>query len=620
MGVFIRKTTLGCVLAMIMALGAAGAAQAAWSGVGTLTGGRYSHTATLLKDGRVLVAGGNDSAPLKSAQLYDPAANTWSSAGTMSLARTGQAAALLDSGKVLVAGGMAPDADPASSTGAYTRSAELYNPATNTWTATGDMAAARFQPTMTVLPDGRVLVAGGSGGDAASPLASAEIYDPSTGSWDTVAPMSVARAMATATLLKDGKVLVAGGYDGTGELAGAEVYDAVHNTWSPTGSLADGRDSATATELQNGDVLLAGGDGGDGHTLASAEVYDAGKGTWHAAASMAAARQTAAAALLDDGTVLVTGGDDAAAGTVLGSAEVYNPSEDAWSPAGSMAAPRKQHTLTVLNDGRALVVGGNAGGFDRGLTGVERFSTMTTTLTDASFGTELVGTSSDVVKSVLANTGTSPLVVTGVSVGGANPTDFSVESESCVAAPIQPGGTCEVDLRFSPKAAGPRSAKLTLADNSTAAGVSTASATGTGQADTPPAGDGTTTLPGDTGGPVGAGQPTGGAGTPTGSSGASKPASQAVRGAAARSTCKIKTTHGRSTVTCTTTMPARTTVALRARLLRGKTVMASARTTARKGQVRVTLRPARRLRSGRYTVAITRSNGAVVLRRQVRVS
>src|SRR4051812_32043925 len=108
MGVFIRKTTLGCVLAMIMALGAAGAAQAAWSGVGTLTGGRYSHTATLLKDGRVLVAGGNDSAPLKSAQLYDPAANTWSSAGTMSLSRTGQAAGPPHSGQGPAARGRAP--------------------------------------------------------------------------------------------------------------------------------------------------------------------------------------------------------------------------------------------------------------------------------------------------------------------------------------------------------------------------------------------------------------------------------------------------------------------------------------------------------------------------------
>ena len=161
MGVLVRKTALGCVLAITMALGLAGAAQAAWFGVGSLANGRYNHTATLLKDGRVLVVGGNDGSPLSSAQIYDPAANSWSNTASMGVARTGLAAVLLDSGKVLVAGGKVPgEAD-------YSRSAEVYDPATNAWTAVGAMATGRYQPTMTLLADGRVLVAGGAGGGAA---------------------------------------------------------------------------------------------------------------------------------------------------------------------------------------------------------------------------------------------------------------------------------------------------------------------------------------------------------------------------------------------------------------------------------------------------------------------
>src|SRR3954453_21229573 len=185
MGGFVR-TTVGIVLAVTMALGAAGAAQAAWSGADSLSSGRYNHTATLLNDGRVLVAGGNNSRPLDSARLYDPATGRWSSAAPMNVAREGDGAVVLRSGKVLVAGGVTPSADTASATGAYTRTAEIYDPARNTWARTQSMGTARFQPTMTVLQDGRVLVAGGSGDIdtgsgtiAAASLATAEIYDPS---------------------------------------------------------------------------------------------------------------------------------------------------------------------------------------------------------------------------------------------------------------------------------------------------------------------------------------------------------------------------------------------------------------------------------------------------------
>ena len=628
MGVFVRRATVGIVLAVVMALAGTGAAQAAWSGVGSLDSGRYNHTATLLNDGRVLVTGGNNNGPLDSAELYDPATNRWSKAAPMNYARHGHAAVPLPSGKVLVAGGFAPAADPASPSG-HTSTAEIYDPAANTWTKAASMSTGRLQPTMTVLNDGRVLVAGGSGDIEtdqgllrAVPLASAEIYDPEKNEWTDVAPMWVPRALHTATLLHSGKVLVAGGFDGaTGELSSAELYDPVTNEWEATEPLAEARDSATATALPNGEVLVAGGDGGARGTLGSAEVYQPESGTWRATASMAGARQTAAAALLKDGTVLVAGGEDTF-GQPLMNTERYDPAANTWTDAGAMAVARKQESLTALDDGLALVVGGNPGGLSDGLAGVERFSTVTTTLTAADFESRLIGTPSGVVSSVLTNTGSTPLVVTGVSVVGPDAGDFAIASESCLAAPVLPGESCQIGLRFTPTAAGARSATLTVADN-TAAGTSTASLSAIGQqpapavAATSPAGDAPTGASAAAEGARQAGR------TGTGGS-ASGSRSRSAHGRAARTTCTVKTTrrHGRrgTTVTCRMSWPTRQAVALNARLMHGATVLARTRATARAGHAALTLRPARRLRSGRYTVMIARRDGTMVLRQKIRVS
>ena len=244
MGVFVRKTALGAVLASMVVLALAGAAQAAWSPVGALSGGRYNHTATLLKDGRVLVAGGSNSGALKTAQLYDSHSNTWSNAAPMNVARAGQAAVRLDSGKVLVAGGVMADGT------AYTATAEVYDPTDGTWTAVGDMATARFQPTMTLLKDGA------SSSPAARRATTARRRSRAprcTTRRPELQPRRVrcpSRARnATATLLPNGKVLVAGGYDDAKhELASAELYDPAANSWSPTEPLA------TARRLRDGDL------------------------------------------------------------------------------------------------------------------------------------------------------------------------------------------------------------------------------------------------------------------------------------------------------------------------------------------------------------------------------
>jgi predicted amidohydrolase YtcJ len=187
-----------------------------------MTAARDNHTATLLSDGRVLIAGGeDDSSHLASAELYDPKAGTFSPTGSMTAARDSHTATLLSDGRVLIAGG---DAGLAGIPGAETLvSAELYDPATGTFSATGSMAAARHSHTATLLSDGRILIVGGADPDHGVYVASAELYDPASGKFSPTGSMAAART-GTATLLSDGRVLIAGGYDGSADLASAELY------------------------------------------------------------------------------------------------------------------------------------------------------------------------------------------------------------------------------------------------------------------------------------------------------------------------------------------------------------------------------------------------------------
>jgi N-acetylneuraminic acid mutarotase len=309
------------------------------------------HALTRLADGRVLVVGGWG---LQSAELFDPDTGQWSAADGM-LARNNPMAVLLSDGRVLVAGG-----DHGAQSGTYEMFswAELYDPRTGVWTATGSMIEGRSGASATLLPDGRVLVTGGratvphAGGSHVVDLASAELYDPATGTWSSIAPMGGARAGHTATLLCDGRVLVVGS-------SKAELYDPGTGAWTRTADMIDDREFHTATLLNDGTVLVAGGVVFLSR-LVSTELYDPASGSWTATGRMVESRAWHTATLLLDGKVLLTGGGDGGYGG-QSSAEVYDPETRSWSATPNMLSPRGWHEAVALADGRVLVVGGYDG-------------------------------------------------------------------------------------------------------------------------------------------------------------------------------------------------------------------------------------------------------------------
>ena len=324
-----------------------------------------SHTATLLNDGRVLVAGGNrgPGITLNSVEIYDPNADTWKLAASMTYPRESHTATLLANGKVLVAGGFVQDPTSAGRSGT-TALAEIYDPATDTWTSAGSMSTHRAHHTATLLGSGKVLVVGGldQGGVGYGYTISAETYDPATNTWTPVAaPLTLARSSHTATLLNNGKVLVAGGTTAgsPGTLASVEIYDPTSNVWTTGPSMASARYSHTATLLNDGRVLVAGGGDLSGAPLASVEIYDPVSNTWTAAASLSTARLLHTATLLGSGRVLVAGGEVPQSNAVLASAEVFDPSANTWGSASSMTHPRVNHTATLLQGGIVFVTGGD---------------------------------------------------------------------------------------------------------------------------------------------------------------------------------------------------------------------------------------------------------------------
>ena len=346
-----------------------------FANTGSLLTARDAPTATLLPNGKVLVAGGYNGTYLASVELYDPTSGTWTATGSLGGVRGFHTATLLANGKVLVAGGQ-------NNTGILA-SAELYDPASGIWTVTGSLAATREFHTATLLPNGKVLVAGGS-----STSASAELYDPASGVWTVTGNLVTARSRHTATLLPNGEVLVACGAGAAGFLASGELYDPASGIWTVTGSLAAAREFYTATLLPNGKVLVAGGTNDTSGSLASAELCDPASGTWTATGSLATRRFYHTATLRPNGKVLVVGGS-MGGNSALASAELYDPASGTWSATGSLAGARYQHTATLLPSGKVLVAGGHDA--SNYLASAELYGSVTPPITSPLAATGTVG-------------------------------------------------------------------------------------------------------------------------------------------------------------------------------------------------------------------------------------
>lgn len=324
-------------------------AKGEWEAGGILKNARISHTATLLPNGTVLLAGGAfQGEALAAAELYDAGLRQWTEARALSTARHHHTATLLPNGEVLAVGGLGRE-DRAIS------SAERFDHKTGAWNEAGGMQFPRAFHIATLLPNGKVLVAGGEGNDGI--LGAAELYDFDDRSWRSTASLKTPRSGFTATLLFSGVVLVTGGRGARGELASAEIYDPASGTWTMTGAMNTTRSSHTATLLRSGKVLVAGGFGGRN----TAEIYDPARGTWEVTGNLDTARFIHSAVLMQDGKVLVTGGVrfDGHLSTIS-SAEMFDPHRGVWSPVNSLAAERYHHTSTLLASGRVLITGGGS--------------------------------------------------------------------------------------------------------------------------------------------------------------------------------------------------------------------------------------------------------------------
>jgi hypothetical protein len=317
---------------------------------------RASHSATLLPNGKVLIAGGfsgsgGEAHPYSSTELFDPRTGTFEAGPSMAIGRSSHSAVTLKSGKVLIVGGW-------TGRDGARNSAELYDPATNTFIRTGNLVVERAGSMAALLPDGRVLVVGGVDRDE-NALASAEIYDPATERFALTGSLSEARGQHTVTALRNGKVLVVGGgsghYPAQGIHREAELFDPATGKFSPAGATTVPRHKHAAILLNSGRVLIVGGsDNHDWHgEYASAETYDPQTSTFTATGPMHTARfkLPQAIALLSDGRVLVAGGGPYA--------EVFDERTNAFIQIpGSLETAHWFESVIALSNGRALITGG----------------------------------------------------------------------------------------------------------------------------------------------------------------------------------------------------------------------------------------------------------------------
>jgi N-acetylneuraminic acid mutarotase len=312
---------------------------------------RVFASATLLQDGRVLIAGGqNANGVLSTSEIYDPMLDVWLPGPAIPGGRTGQTAIALQNGTVMLLRGYVAFSPPPP-----TIPVLVYDPADGMWHTAAGADESRVENSATLLDNGKVLIVGGY--DQLQ-IPGAKLFDPSTGALTNAGTMVAKRFDHVAVKLADGRVLVAGGSTSTGAstaTASSEIYDPDMNTWSAASNLGFARQSAAAVLLMNGKVLIAGGVT-DNNPVAMSELYDPGTNAWTPSGALAGGGADLTATLLPDGTVLAAGGFGSAGAAAT--AEVFDPQSNSWTDAGSMRDARSGHTATLLPNGRVLVAGG----------------------------------------------------------------------------------------------------------------------------------------------------------------------------------------------------------------------------------------------------------------------
>jgi hypothetical protein len=361
---------------MLLIGGVVSARAQTFSTTGSMAEPLICQTSTSLQNGLILITGGTnlnyfEAGPdaTNHAELYNftQAQPSFAPTGSMNVARNcGSTATLLNDGTVLIAGGSGNE------------TAELYIPSSQNFSlhtppsqrfpqglTIAQMNAVRYHASATLLQDGTVLIAGGDTGNNAG-LQTAEIYNPGAGTFTpTKGMMITVRTSHTATLLNDGTVLIAGGEGntGSGQTAWntAEIYNPLTQTFTRTsGAMITARAVHTATLLSDGTVLLAGGQGNSSY-LSSAETYNPSTGTFTATGSMNSARAMHTATLIADGTILIAGGyTSASSAGATQTAEIYNVSQRSFRLTGSMTVPRAFHSATLLYNGEVLIAGGES--------------------------------------------------------------------------------------------------------------------------------------------------------------------------------------------------------------------------------------------------------------------
>jgi hypothetical protein len=342
-----------------------------WDTIATQLGSRrVFHTATNLPDGRILITGGsNGPNVLRTAELLSVFSSSQAIAPTnapMHDVRDLHTATLLPNGRVLIAGGFTTNENSTGSTS----TSEIFYPDTGIFLRAGVMTSSRSNHGATLLPDGNVLVAGGFGANDVI-TATAEIFYSTAMQWRATTSMPTARTLNTVTTLKDGRVMLAGGINSGGVLNSVVAFNPATGLWTALAAMPSALHSHTASLLFDGRVLVAGGNDGLGEVDAS-YIYDPAANSWsttplYGSSRLVQPRFGHNAVVVPNGDVVISGGSQRF-GTLTEQIEYYHATSSIWISSGitfgsavDQVRPRSYHTMTLGKDNRLYAIGGTDG-------------------------------------------------------------------------------------------------------------------------------------------------------------------------------------------------------------------------------------------------------------------